>query len=243
MAFNQETKVKGVVDVVFLLDVSGSMQPCIDALKTNISTFIDTLTTTNANNESPVKDWRAAVIGFRDAAADPEWFQDNPFVRDQAELKSQLTRLEARGGGDEPESLLDALYKVINKGQSDKGGPEDPQRWRYRSDAARVVIVFSDASFKPAMSIPEAKGGTVDDIVNLCHSNKIILSIFAPEMDCYNALSAIDKSEWEAFAFDATDPKGAQKALAEFTANKDNFKKTLEQLAKSVSKSAAAETL
>jgi len=242
-AFNQERKVKGVVDIVFLLDVSGSMQPCIDALKTNISTFIDTLTTKNANNQSPVEDWRAAVIGFRDAEADKSWFEDKPFVRDANELKAQLTALKAEGGDDEPESLLDALFKVISKGQTDKGGQEDATKWRYRSDAARVVIVFTDASFKLKMSIPEAKGGTVDDIVNLCHANRIILSIFAPEMDCFNPLSAIDKSEWEAFAYDKADDKGAQKALADYTANKDNFRRTLEQLAKSVSKSAAAETL
>lgn len=239
----QEKKVKGVADIVFLLDVTGSMESCIEALKTNISTFIDTLTTKNANNQSPVKDWRASVVGYRDAEEDKDWFVDAPFVRDAAQLKAQLSTLKADGGGDEPESLLDALYKVINRGQTDKGGQEDPMQWRYRSDASRVVVVFTDAAYKPKLGIPEAKGGTVDDIVNLCHSNKIILSIFAPEMDCYNALSAIDKSEWEAFSYDTADKEGAQKALAEFTANQENFRKTMEQLARSVSKSAAAETL
>ena len=243
MALNQETKVKGVVDIVFLLDVSGSMQPCLDALKANIAVFMDSLTTKNPNNQTPVKDWRGAVVGYRDVGADATWFEDNPFVRDANDLKAQLNRLKAEGGGDEPESLLDALFKVISKGQTDKGGQEDAQRWRYRSDAARVVVIFTDASFKPTLAISEAKGGTVSDIVNLCHSNRIILSIFAPDMPCYNDLAAIDKSEWESFSFDKADEQGAQKALVAFTANQDNFKKTLEQLAKSVSKSAAAETL
>lgn len=240
---DQEKKVKGVADIVFLLDVTGSMEPCIEALKANISTFIDTMTTKNANNQSPVRDWRACVVGYGDVEEDKGWLVDNPFVRDAAQLKAQLAALKAEGGGDEPESLLDALYKVINRGQIAKGGQEEPGKWRYRSDAARVIVVFTDAAFKPKLAIPEAKGGTVDDIVNLCHTNKIILSIFAPEMDCYNALSAIDKSEWEAFSFDATDREGAQKALAAFTANKESFRKTMEQLARSVSKSAAAETL
>ena len=31
---------KGVIDLVFLLDVSGSMQACIDAIKANIGDFV-----------------------------------------------------------------------------------------------------------------------------------------------------------------------------------------------------------
>src|SRR6188508_3676943 len=34
-------KTKGVADIVFLIDVSGSMTPIIDALRKNIETFID----------------------------------------------------------------------------------------------------------------------------------------------------------------------------------------------------------
>jgi hypothetical protein len=35
----QTSKVKGIVDIVFLLDATGSMQPCIDAVKNNIAAF------------------------------------------------------------------------------------------------------------------------------------------------------------------------------------------------------------
>ena len=36
-------KTKGVADIVFIVDVSGSMKPCIDALRINIEAFIDSL--------------------------------------------------------------------------------------------------------------------------------------------------------------------------------------------------------
>lgn len=230
-----QAKVKGVVDIVFLLDITGSMQHCIDAMKQNIASFIDFLTTKNANNQTPVKHWRAKVVGFRDFEEDGEPYVDHPFVEDADALKAQLNSLAAQRGGDEPESLLEALYKVATMGQSDKGaGQFDANKWRYRGDAARVVIVFTDASYKEKMVQPP--GGTFEDVVNACHGNRLILSIFAPQMDCYDKLSAIDKSEYN--AIDIPEGKSAQEALSEFTRDQNNFKKTMAQLAKSVSQSA-----
>src|SRR5688500_19439963 len=49
-------KTKGVADIVFLIDVSGSMAPVIDALRANIETFIDSLSKGDANNAPAVKD-------------------------------------------------------------------------------------------------------------------------------------------------------------------------------------------
>ena len=233
-------KTKGVADIVFLIDVSGSMTPIIDALRKNIETFIDSLSQGDANNAAPVKDWRGKVMGYRDIEhADAEglpWIEDAPFVRDAVALKAQLAKLRAAGGGDEPESLLDALYKVATMEATPKGAQgEDPNKWRYRSDAARVVIVFTDASFKETMSVPEAKGGGLQDVANVVMANRIILSLFAPNFEGYDRLSQIDKSEWEVVEYEGL---SAQEALQKFTADPAHFRTTLKQLAASVSKSA-----
>jgi hypothetical protein len=233
-------KTKGVADIVFLIDVSGSMASCIDALRKNIEVFIDSLSHGDANNAAPVKDWRGKVVGYRDiehAEADGlPWIVDNPFVRDAASLKAQLGTLQAAGGGDEPESLLDALYKVASMEAIPKGSQgEDAGKWRYRSDAARVVIVFTDASFKETMSLPEAKGGSLQDVANVIMGNRIILSLFAPNFESYDRLSQIDKSEWEVVEFEGLSP---QQALQKFTSDPVNFRTTLKQLAASVSRSA-----
>ncbi|MEI6053385.1 MAG: hypothetical protein WCQ44_11830, partial [Opitutaceae bacterium] len=66
-----QTKVKGVVDLVMLLDCSGSMQDCIDAIKNSIASFVQQLALTDANGGSPVKEWRMKICGYRD-------HQDNP---------------------------------------------------------------------------------------------------------------------------------------------------------------------
>lgn len=233
-------KTKGVADIVFVVDITGSMAPCIDALRTNIESFVDSLSRGDGNNVAPVRDWRAKVVGYRDIeSAESEglpWIVESPFVREVSALKAQLAALKAEGGGDEPESLLDTLFKVASMPAIAKGSQsEDPEKWRYSSDAARVVIVFTDASFKETMSLPEAKGGSLQDVANLVMANRIILSIFAPNFEGYDRLSQIDKSEWESVEFEGL---SAQEALKKFTSDPVNFRNTLKQLAASVSRSA-----
>jgi len=241
MAEQQMPKVKGVVDIVFLLDVTGSMGPCIDGLKANINTFVDVLTTKSANNDSPVKDWRAKVVGYRDfELTDYPPFEDNPFVNDVEPLRAQLAAQHADGGGDEPESLLDALYKVATMGETARGETPDPGKWRDMSEAKRVVVVFTDASYKPEMVLPEARGGRLDDVKTAITSNKVILSIFAPDLPCYHDLAAIDKSELEPIEDTGA---GYPEALSRYTQDQENFKQTMIMLAKTVSQPTPTETL
>jgi len=48
------SKTKGVADIVFVVDVSGSMSTCIDALRQNIEAFVNSLSQGDANNAAPV---------------------------------------------------------------------------------------------------------------------------------------------------------------------------------------------
>ena len=104
-----------------------------------------------------------------------------------------------------------------------------------------MVIVFTDAPFKDPMAEP--KGGTLDDLANACESNRIILQVFAPKMDCYYELGEIDKADCNLFDYDEADEEGAAKALNEFTSVKGNFRETLEALAKTVTQEAATEII
>jgi hypothetical protein len=109
MPRNQGEKVKGIVDIVFLIDITRSMVGCIDKLKNNIEKFI-TFLTEEGSNDAVVKDWRGKCVGFRDYEDNPsDWLEDNPFVRNASSLIGQLRGFVAHGGGDEPETLLDAI--------------------------------------------------------------------------------------------------------------------------------------
>lgn len=244
-ALGTSSKNKGVCDIVFLIDATGSMSPAITDLKRNIKTFFNNLNNADANGGAVVKDWRARVIAYRDIDYDREWLIDNPFVRSVSEIEAQIDAIVAEGGGDEPESVLEALYHIAKFGSTPKKAQlEDATKWRYRSDAARVVILFTDASYHSKTSSSfEAPNLDWSEIANLIMQEKIRLSIFAPQMDCYDNLSQIDKCEWMPIEYDPSVPNDAVYRLRDFTADKANFTKVLEQLAKTVSVSAVAETL
>ena len=146
-----------------------------------------------------VGDWRAKVVGFRDVEVDDDkWFEDNCFTRDIAEVERQLGSLTADGGGDRPESLLDAIYKVGTAPKSEKG-EEDPSAWRHRSEAHRVVVAFTDAPYKPTMSAPGIAGGDIRSLRNICVQERIFLTVVAPrgvDDDGFEMLGAIRYSNW-----------------------------------------------
>lgn len=228
-------KVRGVADIVFLLDISGSMQPSINALRDNINSFVNSLATPDANGGSPVKDWRIKIAGYRDAVADgSQWWVEFPFSASIDEVRSQLASLEAKGGGDEPESLLDALYKLATLQSTERLEDPSQDRWRHRHAAARVVIFFTDATYHPKVAIAEAKGATVDDVGREIQNARIILVGYCPEHDCYQDLAAIDRSILEFVG----DLGNAVTAMAEYTSNPGNFRQALVALAKTVSQSA-----
>lgn len=255
-----EIKVKGVADIVILLDVTGSMQDCIDAVKRSVSDFIASYSSSDANGAAPITDWRMKIVGYRDSEASPsDWFVDNPFVNDVAAVQAQLAaeNMKASGGGDEPESLLDALFKIAKMDQSGVQDPVDPNKWRARGTSARAIIFFTDATFKIPMSIPEAAGGTVGDVITAIVQNRIFLTGFCPEWEGYDALSTADRCQitrvaelkdtpaLAGFGKSADEVKAAQiasaAALKAVVADPGKFKEVLATLAKTLQKSAHAE--
>ena len=232
---------KGIPDIVFLLDASGSMNECIQAVTQNISTFVDTLSASDANGGVLIKDWRIRVLAYRDRLADGSyWFIDNPFTSDIAEVKSQLAAIEAKGGGDEPESLLDAMYSLAQWSAAEKGATASPTGWRHRHDAARVVVIFTDASCHPTFKTTTGTDGSVDDLIQAYHANKLKVVMYAPEATLYADLAAMNGMEWEPVGKLGEDP---QKALRDYTSNTDNFRKVMEALAKSIATASAVPVL
>ena len=141
---------KGVADVVFCVDCTGSMQPCIDQLRDDLRTFIAGLEKPSAN--LPPLDWRIKVMGFRDLDVDATaWVnKDEPLVDTVADAQAQVAALQADGGGDEPESQLDAIWLAATKTE-----------WRH--GCTKIVVVFSDATAKDKLHSSTAAEAGADD--------------------------------------------------------------------------------
>lgn len=247
----EEKKVKGVVDLVFLLDATGSMQGCIDGLKANIKLFFESLTSPGASGQIPVREWRAKVVGFRDFDDNPlDWLVDNPFTTSVEELYAQLDALVAVGGGDIPESMLDALFSVVGQEETAADELPDPRKWRYRRAAARAVIAFTDAPFKPVIHAPQGRGGTVDDVINLIMEKRVLLTVVTPfqyldehdyirEFTEMNVLAEADKAEY----LPLKDENGQTLSLASFAQDREVITRLLTKLAKTLSKSVETQAL
>ena len=229
---SQQPKVKGIADIVFLLDATGSMGPCINAVKQNITKFVTTMTTPNPNGGAVVKDWRAKIVGYRDLDyTDCPAYVDNPFVTSVPELESQLNALHADGGGDEAETLLESLYRLANMPATKADEELKPDAWRSVGGARRFVVVFTDAPFKEPLREP--RGASIDDVILNLMTAKIVLHIFAPKkFERFNTLAEVDKAQW--YAVPVQEGQTPQAALADYTSDPSKFGKIIEQLAKTI---------
>lgn len=225
-----------VGDIVFLIDATSSMQESIDAIRYNIKNFFQMLFQEFEDWRSRDLDWRARVVGYRDVEADgADWFVSNPFVRDVGAVESQLDTLHATGGGDVPESLLDALYKVATFGNTERGAREEnPEKWRSRGEARRCVVVFSDAPFHPTTRLPEAPGLGWTDIANLVMNERLCLFLCAPQMDCYNALEDINRCEYMAFPCDSGSESDASRKFASFVSDPEFYRQLAHEVTRMI---------
>ena len=131
------------VDIVMCIDVTGSMQDCIDTVKGRALQFWPDLQEALKAASKNVSDVRVKVIAFRDFEADgPNAIEESRYFNlsdqgssDPEEYKAFVSGLVADGGGDEPENSLEALAMAI---KSD---------WVQTGDRRRhVIVMFTDAS-------------------------------------------------------------------------------------------------
>jgi hypothetical protein len=116
------------VDVVFVLDVTESMQPYIDAVKQNIINFANDLA---ANN----RDYRLGLVTFEDyvvsSVPDCNCEYRNQLTSNVNQFIGWVGSLHAGGGGDIPEDQLDAL--------------DYASKLPFRPQAQGIVIIVTDA--------------------------------------------------------------------------------------------------
>ena len=105
---------KRCIDVVFCIDGTGSMSPCIEKIKENVGNFYTDFKNRMNERGSEFDLLRAKVIVFRDYKYSSESaMQESPFFElpaEQSAFESFVSGMSAYGGGDIPENGLEALY-------------------------------------------------------------------------------------------------------------------------------------
>jgi len=116
------------VDIVFVLDVTESMQPYIDAVKQNVIAFAQDL-------QSNSRDYRLGLVTFEDYVVssypDCNCAYRNSFTSDVKQFTDWVGTLHAGGGGDIPEDQLDALAYAA--------------KFPFRPEAEGIIIIVTDA--------------------------------------------------------------------------------------------------
>lgn len=116
------------VEVVFVLDTTGSMGGLIEAAKEKIWSIASTMA-----SAQPAPQIRMGLVAYRDRGDD--------YVTKVVDLSSDLDSVyatlmdfRANGGGDGPESVNQALYDAVNN-----------VSWSQDPDAYKVVFLLGDA--------------------------------------------------------------------------------------------------
>jgi len=187
------------VDIVFAVDVTGSMTPILDAVKANALGFYDDVQTNLTEKGKNVAQLRVRVIAFRDFVADGDAaLEESPFFTLPAErggFSEFVNGLIAQGGGDAPESGLEAVALAINS------------PWTSTGDRRRqVIVVWTDQPAHPldptvlpadlSSRVPADFSALTDaweDEQGLMGSSSKRLILFAPDGPGWSDISAV----WE----------------------------------------------
>jgi Mg-chelatase subunit ChlD len=116
-----------VVDLAFVLDTTGSMSEEITAVKATIQKVASTLA-----REGEQTRVRVGLVEYKDRQ-DPFVTKVYPFATDLDAFATQVSRISAGGGGDNPEDMNAGLHTAMTK-----------LDWSDRS-VARLAFVIADA--------------------------------------------------------------------------------------------------
>lgn len=117
-----------VVDVVFVLDTTGSMSGLIQTAKEKIWSIASTMA-----SAQPSPEIRVGLVGYRDRG-DAYVTKVVDLSSDLDSVYAKLMEFQAGGGGDGPESVNKALYDAVHA-----------MSWSDRDQSYRTIFLVGDA--------------------------------------------------------------------------------------------------
>lgn len=126
------------VDIVFVIDATRSMQTTIDMVKMSAISFHENLNSCLKGAGRIVKNLRIKVVWFRDFYYDGKYaYGESKFFElpeEKEDFHDFVTEINEAGGGDEPESALEALTLAMRSDFVQEG-----EKKRH------IIVLFTDA--------------------------------------------------------------------------------------------------
>jgi Mg-chelatase subunit ChlD len=118
------------IDVVFVIDSTGSMADEIRSVKTHIVKIVN-----EVKNGNPKPDIRVGLVTYRDHKPQEYGylFRTYQLTRDIEQALSNVVRIQANGGGDYPEAVADGLHAGLHLMDWD-------------NNAKKIVFLIGDAA-------------------------------------------------------------------------------------------------
>ena len=164
------------VEMIFLMDYSGSMGSPITTVRDNVENFVSAVQTRLKSSS-----WQAKAVAYRGAfPAKHQFFAPNSgsFVASTVDLKAQLSQIIGltTGGGTPGETLIDGINDALNVG----GG------WQY-SNSKKVLMAFTDEPSDPIRT----PGLTLTDVTNRLQADSVNFWLFTnrPNGSAYDPLT------------------------------------------------------
>ena len=154
---------KPEVDFIIVFDVTGSMDDEIQSVKAKIADFVDCV-------RSAGFDYRLSLVTFKDKVVKGDY----GFTIDVNLFKRWLSSLYASGGGDTPESALDALVYAM--------------KLPARRESMKVLILVTDAPYHYKGDGSGFSKYDVNDVRRMIERFGYILYSISPETSDYKRL-------------------------------------------------------
>jgi Mg-chelatase subunit ChlD len=157
------------VDLVFVIDTTGSMSDKIESLLTTCRQFADDFNTLRLNH-------RIAIVSFGDLRVPGDKIQNTAFTANVETTKKSLRSIPRNsGGGNEGESSLEALERALSL--------------PYRSDAVKAIVLITD---EPA----DQHRLNAEELIGRLTERQMLVFVASPPYKYFQRMALRNGGQW-----------------------------------------------
>ena len=157
------------VDLVFVIDTTGSMSDKIESLLATCSRFADDFNALHLNH-------RIAIVSFGDLRVPGDKIQNTAFTSDVEVTKKSLRHIPRNsGGGNQGESSLEALERALSL--------------PFRPEAVKTIVLITD---EPA----DQQRLRADDMIGRLTERELLVFVASPPYKYYQRMALRNGGQW-----------------------------------------------